>query len=318
MRILILFLLCSFQMQVIYGQIFEVETIKNSGDNDKRINLVIMGDGYQMSELDQFETDAINFMNALFLLSPFAEYENYFNVHIINVPSNESGASHPGTASDEHLYSVPVTTVDNYFGTSYDSFGIHRLLYTPNSALISTVLANNFPTYDVGFLLINAPYYGGSGGMFPMASTGEFADGIAIHELGHTFAFLQDEYWPGIAIASEAKNMTQNSDPATIGWKNWLGTNGVGIYAYGTSGDPSSWYRPHQSCIMRSVENPYCSVCIEGLIERIHVLVSPIDAFEPSNTTVMNPAFPLDFQLDMIETITNTLDNTCTLNSNPF
>ena len=318
MRTYLLFILSVLHIQFMHGQIFPVETIKNSGDNDKRINLVILGDGYQTSELDQFETDAIDFMNALFLLSPFTEYEDYFNVHIINVPSNESGASHPGTASDEHLYSVPVSTVDNYFGSSYDSFGIHRLLYTPNSALISTVLANNFPTYDVGFLLVNAPYYGGSGGMFPIASTGEFAEGIAIHELGHTFSELQDEYWPGIAIASEAKNMTQDSDPATIRWKNWLGTNGVGIYAYSTSGVPSTWFRPHQSCIMRSVENPYCSVCIEGLLETIHSLVSPIDSYTPANATLMNPAFPMDFQLNLIEPMPNTLENTWTLNSSPF
>ena len=72
MRTYLLFILSVLHIQFMHGQIFPVETIKNSGDNDKRINLVILGDGYQTSEVDQFETDAIDFMNALFLLSPFS------------------------------------------------------------------------------------------------------------------------------------------------------------------------------------------------------------------------------------------------------
>ena len=318
MKKLLLLLLLS--VSFLNAQIYDVETLRYSGDVDKRINLVILSEGYQDSEFTQFISDANNFVNDMFSQTPFAEYDNYFNVYAIKVPSNESGASHPGTATDEGTVvpAVPVTSVDNFFGTSFDSFNIHRLLYTFNTASIATVLANNFPEYDQALLLINSPYYGGSGGMFPMASTETTSSEIAIHELGHSFANLKDEYYPGDAQVGEAINMTQNNNPTTVKWKNWYGDNGVGIYAYGTSGTPATWFRPHQNCKMRYLGVNFCSVCVEGLIEKIHSLVSPIDSYSPISSTVENPSFPASFQLNLIQTIPNTLETIWTLNSNEF
>lgn len=315
----LLLLLLFFNLQLVFSQTFEVLKIKDSGEDAKRINLVILGDGYQESELSQFETDATNFMNDLFAEEPFASYENYFNVHIIKVISTESGASHPGTANDESSYTVPAQTIDNYFDTTYDSYNIHRLLYTSNQASISTVLATNFPTYDQALILVNSPYYGGSGGQFPIASTGEDAGEIAIHELGHSFVDLKDEYYPGDVLAAEAINMTQETDPSLVRWKNWIGINNVGIYPYATSGTASTWNRPHQSCKMRYLGYPFCSVCKEGIIEKIHDLVSPLDSYTPTETTISEAFFPLDFEINTVETLpTNTLQSTWTLNNVNF
>src|SRR5690606_28853201 len=66
---------------------------------------------------------------------------------------------------------------------------------------------------------------------------------------------------------------------------------------------------------MRYLGYPFCSVCREGIIEKIHSLVSPIDSFTPINTTVENPTFPLDFQLDLIQPNPNTLSSNWTLNA---
>src|SRR5690606_39421629 len=95
----------------IHTRVCEVETIKMSGEDDKRINLIILSEGYQAYELTQFRIDAINFTNAMFNESPFKEYANYFNVHIIKVPSNQSGADHPGTASDVTEPASPIRNV---------------------------------------------------------------------------------------------------------------------------------------------------------------------------------------------------------------
>jgi hypothetical protein len=315
-----LLILCLLNIQFLSSQTFEVLTIKNSGDNDKRINLVILGDGYLETEFTKFETDATNFISSMFDQTPFKEYANYFNVHIIKVPSIESGASHPGTASDEPAppNDVPVLTVNNYFGTSFDSYGFHRSLYTLDFTPVHNVLAANFPLYDVAMILVNSPYYGGSGGEFPIASTGTSASEIAIHELGHSFADLKDEYYPGDLLAEEGINMTQETDPSLVKWVNWMNSNGIGIYAYGTSGSAANWNRPHQSCKMRYLGYDFCSVCSEGLIEKIHDLVTSIDSFLPDSETVDNPSFPLAFNLNLIYTIPNTLETTWTLNSNPY
>ncbi|MCX7547891.1 M64 family metallo-endopeptidase [Xanthomarina sp. F1114] len=321
MKHTLLSLLTLLVFQISFAQVFEGEYIKYSGDMDNRINIVIMGDGYQASEFDKFETDASNFMTDLFSQSPFSEYSDYFNVYIIKVPSNESGASHPGNANDiENCADVPITVVDNYFGTSYDSYGTHRLLYTENSATIMSVLADNFPLYDQGLLLVNAPYYGGSGGAFPIASTGEYASEIAIHEIGHSLVNLKDEYYPGDILAEEGINMTQETNPDLVKWTNWIASNGVGIYAYCPpgSGACSTWYRPHQACKMRVLGNSFCAVCKEGVIEKIHDLVSPIDAYSPNSSPIEDPNFPLEFNLFLNSPLPNTLESSWSLNSNAF
>lgn len=316
-----------FCLQWISAQVFDVETIKNSGDNDKRINLVILSEGYLVNELAQFKTDAINFTNAMFSQSPFKEYANYFNVHIIKVSSNESGADHPGTATNVKEPASPIQDVDTYFNATYDSYGNHRLLYyeidgfssNNTQAKIMNVLATNFPTYDQTLILVNSLEYGGSGGLFPMAYKGFWGNKVIMHELGHSLFNLKDEYYPGDILAAEAINMTQETDPISIRWKNWLGTNGVGIYQYTcATGNCADWYKPHQNCIMESIDKSFCSVCKEGIIEKTHSMVSPIDSYSPVSASLNNPTFPIDFQINLIKPIPNTLKSTWTLNTVEF
>ncbi|WP_298555438.1 M64 family metallopeptidase [uncultured Algibacter sp.] len=301
------------------AQTFDVEAIKDSGDNDKRINLVFMGDGYTTSELDKFITDATNFSNSLFSQSPFSEYSDYFNVYAIKVPSNESGTDHPATATDVTEPFFDAAVVDTYFNTSFDTAGIHRLLYTYDSATVYDVLADNFPEYDQPIILVNSSEYGGAGGPYATSSTGNNADEIVIHELGHSLFDLKDEYYPGDVLAAEAINMTQETNTSLVKWKNWIGLNTIGIYQHEDfNGNPKPWYRPHETCKMRYLGVPFCAVCKEGIIEKIHSLVSPIDNYSPNNNTIDNLTFPLDFQLDLINPNPNTLESDWTLNATSF
>lgn len=290
-----------------FTQTFNVETIVQSGSNESRINLVILSDGYQTNELSQFITDATAFSNYLFSRSPYKEYKNYFNIHAIKVPSNQSGANHPGTASDVSEPVHPVLSVDNYFGSRFDAYGIHRLLVA-NSSTISTVLANNFPSYDLVLVLVNSPHYGGSGGQFAVSSTNGNANKIALHEIGHAFVRLKDEYYAGDVYANEGINMTQTTNPLTVRWKNWIGQNNIGIYQHCCGGDSANWYRPHQNCMMRSLNASFCSVCIEATIEKIHTITSPITSHVPLNTGSIDIASGMSFTVDLIEPIPNSLD----------
>ncbi len=311
------------------AQVFDVEAIKDTGSTDKLINIVILGDGYQESELDQFIIDATNFSNGMFNRSPFSEYANYFNVYAIKVLSNESGVDHPATATDTDESGVTPIFVDTYFNITYDSFGFHRLLFyetdgnnTNNSeAKITNVLANNFPNYDVALIISNTSDFGGSGGLFPVTYNGFWFVDVALHELSHSLFNLKDEYFPiDEALAVEAINMTQETDPNKVKWKNWININNVGIYQHTDSnGNSKPWYRPHQNCKMRSIDKPFCSVCKEGMIEKIHDLVSPIDNYIPNNTTINNPTgFPLSFELSLIKPIPNSLESTWMLNTNSY
>ena len=304
MKKILLCLILLFQLIQTKAQKFEVDTIYYSGRTENRINLVILGDGYQQHELAKFVVDARNFYNTFHLTNPFLQYHDFFNVFAVKVPSKESGASHPGTAMDESTNdSQPVISVDNYFGSTFDHNGLHRLIFPTKTTEIANVLAANTPYYDSVLLLVNSPYYAGSGwnDQFAAATLYDLTYNLAIHEIGHSFGNLADEYYAGDSYATETINMTQNNDPATIRWKNWYNTNDIGIYQHEVSGQLKSWYKPHLNCKMSIIRQAFCSVCTEGIVEEIHNLVSPIDAFTPSDTQNPGQTFPMKFQLELIE-----------------
>ncbi len=297
-------MLCIFHAN---AQFFNTDTLLYNGDINRRINLVILGDGYQTQEMGKFRADAQKFIDALFREVPFDRYQNYFNIFIINVPSNASGASHPGTAGDVPEPAHPVASVDNYFGSTFDYGGIHRLLVATRTSAVTNVLAQHFPLYDQVFILTNSPYYGGSGGLYPVASTEASSAEIAIHELGHSFANLRDEYWAGDIYAQEAANMTQFIAPNLLKWKNWLNTEGIGTYQYCCGGNASQWYHPHESCKMKLLGPPFCAVCKEAIVEKIHSLVNPIENFTPATSNPILSGAPIQFKLDLIAPTPNTL-----------
>lgn len=233
----------------------------------------------------------------------------------------ESGAKHPGNASDEATSGgQPIANPDNIFQSTFDYSLIHRLLVPQNTGLINTILANNLPDFDQAFVVVNSPYYGGSGGFYATASTHLSSSELAIHEIGHSFAGLADEYWAGLQYAAEYPNMTQNNNPATIKWKNWLGINNIGIYSYGPSPPQSQWFRPHQSCKMQFLSPPFCSVCTERFIDKIHTLTNMVDTFSPAPTSFTLSSDPSTFSITKIQTVPSTLTVSWYINGNstPF
>lgn len=287
------------------AQIFDVDTLHYKGDPNKYINLVIVGDGYTVAQIPTFITNSTSFKNYFLTVPPFSSYQNYFNVFIIKVPSTQTGVKHPNTASDCAGSGVPVSNPTNYFGTTFDYAGIHRLVVPTNNAALSSVLANNFPNYDQVFILANSTYYGGSGGSYATATLNGSSNEIAAHEIGHSFSSLADEYWAGPQYAAEKANMTQNNNPATVKWKNWIGAGtGIGIYSH----PGTTWYKPHQSCKMQFLGQPFCSVCQETIVERIHTLVNPVLSYAPASANVSVVSGPsYTFALTLINPNPNTL-----------
>jgi hypothetical protein len=283
-----------------FGQTFQVDTILYQGDVDYPINLVMLGDGFLENELQVFRDSAEAYLNDLFTIEPYSRFKSFFNAFSISVPSNESGA-----AMD------PSNLIDNYFGSTYGYAGIDRLLVPTNNSHLSSVLANNFPEYDQVFMLVNSIKYGGSGGWVATASLNVDSKEIALHEMGHSFAGLADEYWAGDQYAREATNMTQETNLDILRWRNWYGDNDIGLYPHAES---PSWYRPHQNCIMRYLGEPFCAVCREGVIETIYSLASPFKGYEPGITTFQMNSDSIVFKLNLNHPEPNTLETTWLLN----
>ena len=303
MRALVVTLLLSFVSHSVIAQKFDVDTIMLNGSIDTLINVVILGDGYTQSQLDKFVNDSHNVLDALVKEPPFSNYQNYFNAFLIKVPSNVSGAANS-----------PQNLIDNYFGSTYNYAGTERLLVPMRTANVMNVLANNFPKYDQVVVIVNDVRYGGSGGWLLTLSTDPFSSEIFLHELGHSFAALEDEYWAGAQYAKEGINMTKETNLAKLRWKNWYGSFNIGLYPYLES---PTWYRPHQSCKMRYLGYSFCAVCVEGIIERIHSLTPPLVSYNPVSKNITIDDYTLHFSLNLLKPNPNTLKISWNFNNSP-
>src|SRR3990172_2840918 len=164
-----------------------VVTILNNGDPTNRVDLVVLGDGYTAGEMSKYANDVQQFIQGLFAQDPFKEYQGFFNVHRVDVISNESGADHPELN--------PPVFRDTAFDTTYDCAGIQRLLCV-NPSKVLTVVSNSLASSqrDLLLVIVNDPAYGGSGGTPAVASTNPLAVELILHETGHSFGLLADEY----------------------------------------------------------------------------------------------------------------------------
>lgn len=192
--------------------------IRQSGAPTEKVDLLILGDGYTQADAEKFEADARRLSGVLFETAPFSTRANDFNVWAMMVPTQQSGIARP--SSGQHHASQ--------LGTRYDIFGSERYVLTLDNRAFRD-LAQHAP-YDFVEILVNNETYGG-GGIFGQFSTAaassEWADYLFVHEFGHHFAALADEYYTSpVAYQSGTErpepwepNVTALGDPANLKWK---------------------------------------------------------------------------------------------------
>ena len=314
-KALLTFLIYLLSCFVLYGQKFPVKAIIENGPTDQRINMVFLGDGYQITEMDKYDKDVQAAVKEIFEQSPYKEYKELFNVYAIEVPSNESGCDHPGTAAD-CPYPDSVFTRDTYFNTTFDYAGIHRLIVAQAYTKVTQVLLNNFPDYDMVMMVVNHNWYGGSGGDISVFSTNSQSAEIAIHEAGHSFAHLADEYDYGTPkpVMFEGINVTWRTHRDSISWNPWISADiplptpvetqylsKVGLFegAYYSS---TGMYRPKYNCKMRTLNNPFCEVCREAHVKAIFSYLYLIDEHYPVEENVtINAEDTTNFSINPLE-----------------
>jgi hypothetical protein len=295
--------LCKCLALLILGQMgtfaaTNVDTLSKSGPLTNRVNFAFLSEGYWASQLETtFKTDVGVIDQAFFKTTPFKEYSAFFNRFAVKVASVDTGAGY-GSAKN------------TAFGAYFNCSGIDRLLCA-NSSKVTAALNRDLPAYDQAIVIVNSKKYGGAGGSYATTSTEGSAPEIAIHEVGHSFGKLADEYWAGAGYAAEQPNMTKTSSPTTVKWKDWVGTEQVGVYAH--TEDPA-WYRPHQNCKMRylGTQYPFCAVCRQALVDTIWKYVQAIEGTSPSGDLTLQDQQV--FQLTLVKPNPNTLRVIWTLN----
>jgi hypothetical protein len=163
-----------------------IDTIAYHGIPSQHVDLLILAEGYQSSEMEKFSLDARRLTDSLFAAEPFKTYQNSFNVLALQVPSVESGTDIPGghcfrnTAFNSHFYTL----------------GSPRYLST--SDMKSVYDAIDGIGWDHIYILVNDERYGG-GGFYNFlsicSSDNALSPFVFCHEFGHGFAGLADEYY---------------------------------------------------------------------------------------------------------------------------
>lgn len=194
-----------------------VEEIQKSGDPANKVDFLILGDGYTAAERAKFDKDARRLAEILFSTSPFKEHRQDFNVWGICPPAQQSGISRPSTGV--HLHSP--------LGATYDAFGSERYVLSFDNRAVRE--AAEFAPYEFIEILVNGQTYGG-GGIFNLYSTvaadSLWSPYVFVHEFGHHFAGLADEYFtsdvsyesPTHKVEPWEPNVTALLDPKHVKW----------------------------------------------------------------------------------------------------
>jgi len=291
----------------------------NSGN---RLDILVLGDGYTSAQQAVFNTHAAALRTAMFAVTPYREYENFVNWQTGFVSSVQSGSDHPpfqagctttSCCADTAAQSGPAagtfvnTALDGRFCTSQ----IHRLLTVSSSKVFAAAAA--YPDWDKILVTVNDPLYGGAGGNYAVTSAAAQAAFIVIHEFGHSFHGLADEYstpFPGFPACSDVSagpvceaNVTNQTSANLVKWRSWFtpgnpiptpgGTAGIGLFEgarYLTSG----MYRPvNSTCLMRSLGTTFCPVCRQEYVKKLYrggfgVPSAGIDMIEPNSQSPAN------------------------------
>lgn len=167
-------------------QKYESFKVHYSGNPHKRLDILFLPDGYTAEEMEEFKADCKKFKDYIFEYSPFDSLRNYINIWGVAAPSEQSGTDIPG----EGIWK------NTLLNTSYYTFDSERYLMTYDYKAVRDLAAN--APYDHIYILVNSEKYGG-GSIYNYysvtAAKNKKARQIFIHEFGHGFAGLADEYY---------------------------------------------------------------------------------------------------------------------------
>jgi hypothetical protein len=267
-----------------------VVPLQITGPPSERLNLVIMGDGYQAHELDEFRADVDRNLNVQWSIEPFRSYRHYFNVYRLEIVSQDSGIScdpddgnvrrdTPLRLNFANVCPAPALARGITYGPALTPGTGCTALNAPgcsgtqqHNLFMSTYLAplgvsgQNVQT----LALANTFTYGGIGGTQATTSGGSPQGPlISTHELGHSLGQMADEYpyssrdvvrpcytggEPG-SFHHTIRTSTQDMIDTQHKWWRWIGEESLsgGVIGLWEGGNtfPCGVRRPSEHSMMR-------------------------------------------------------------------
>jgi hypothetical protein len=245
-----------------------VTMLLENGPAPRKVDLLLISDGYAADELPKFRLAAERLIQALLAMEPFRGRRSDFNVRLLERPGAPAAVE-------------------------FNVFGIERYaLWYDNRALRN--IASGAP-YDVVGILMDEEKYGGGGifnQQFTVAADSKQSEYVFIHELAHHLAGLADEYVGNVTYETGSPqrvepwepNLTALLAPATLKWRDLVdaGTPVPTPVAYagkvgafeGGGYESRGVYRPEVDCLMGSRTSvPFCRVCQRAISRAIDLYV---------------------------------------------
>ncbi len=246
---------------------YQIDTIHYSGDVTKKVDLVFVAEGYSKEESAKYISDVKRLTSYLFSMEPYSSRKEDFNIWALKSFNNCSG--------------------ETPLKSTFSTFGIDRYLTVPDHSDLGEILYNTHN--DAIYILVNSPKYGG-GGIYNYYSIGPsdhplFGE-LFLHEFGHSFGGLADEYYSSQVAYEEFYNLNVEPWEPNITtlinfsnkWEDLIKKDTpvptpnsteyqdiVGLFeggGYMTKGI----YRPYFTCRMKENNAPgFCPVCINAI-----------------------------------------------------
>ncbi len=261
---------------------FRVRELDYNGPPGSKVDIVIIGDGYRKDQAHKLRKDAKRLLKVFFDTEPFKSRKSDFNVRLIEALSEDMGVDDPRKGE----------YVSNLLGLSFNTFDIDRYVITTSNRVLRDV-ASAVP-YDQIIILANSEKYGG-GGIYNLYSTcisdNEFDGYVFVHEFGHAFGGLADEYYSSSIAYNDMypkgvepwePNITALLDTTNVKWGDLIAdgvpvptpadsalyTGVVGCFE-GAGYSAKGLYRSYLDCRMFSKSLvDFCPVCRKA-IERM-------------------------------------------------
>jgi hypothetical protein len=263
-------------------------TIESNGPSSNRIDIVFVGDGFQAAQLGSYASVVSQRWAVVRAREPYASYHRYFNAHRVDVASVDAGVD-----NDPSQGILRSTALDMGFWCS----GIERLLCVNTTKALNAALCA--PGRDQVLAVANSTKYGGAG--YPTADVCTFSGleanslEVALHELGHSFGDLADEYdyadgttysGPEVPEANVSILTQASMQSAGSKWAPWIGVSLPGVGMHGAY-EGARYYqfgirRPTSDSLMRSLGVPFNGPSLEQMIVKIHQSTAMLDGAVPS------------------------------------